>query len=180
MGGNRKIFEIAVITALLKHKLYKQHVADRAGCNGQEHVLFQTMYDDDKYKGNHLGKTVALAEKGHVFKAVDCEHAKGSGGENFPKRLHKFGCGLFPTENKKRQKTGSHCAEDNHEYGYDLLCQSHLASPALSIGLRRIVSIAKIKIMAGIKKSELPNSTRQRMVQKTPINELRCCFSFIH
>ena len=54
-----------------KYKLNKQHIAHRAACNGQKHLPFPQVQQNNNGNRNKLRQTVASAENADIFQAID-------------------------------------------------------------------------------------------------------------
>ena len=173
MSVSRKRHEGADIRfEVLKHELYKEHVADGAAGDGEEHLFFPQVEPHGGGDGNQLGQAVAPGKKAHVFQAVDHQHAEDGGGEGLAQILNEFGRGAFAGKNQKGQKSGGHSAQNAYSDSNDLLSECHVGHtrpPAFSIGFRKIVSRTRMQSMVGTMKESAPKHRRQMRAAHVPM-----------
>lgn len=157
---------------MLKHELYKEHVADGAAGDGEEHLFFPQVESHGGGDGNQLGQAVAPGKKAHVFQAVNHQHSEDGGREGLAQILNEFGCGASAGKDQKGQKSGGHSAQDADSDSDDLLSECHIGHtrpPAFSIGFWKIASRARMQSMVGTMKESAPKHRRQMRAAPVPI-----------
>ena len=105
----------------LENKLYKQHIADCAACDGKKHLPFPTVEQDDEGECKQFGDGVAACKDTYVFQAVNDQHAKDRCREHFSEVPYVCRCGLSGREKKEGQESCEDGAEDYHADGDKLL-----------------------------------------------------------
>ena len=155
-----------------EHELHKEHIADGAARDGEEHLLFPQMESHGGGDGDKLRQTVASGKKAHVFQAVYHQHAKDGGGQCLAQILDEFGCGAFAGKNQKGQKSGGHGAQNTDSNSDNLLSQRHVCHtkpPAFSIGFWKIASRARMQSIVGTIKESAPKHRRQMSAAPVPM-----------
>ena len=108
----------------------------------------------------------------HIFQAVNDEKAEYRRRKDFSKIPDIFGRRLVSKEEKKREESGEHCSQDDHQDGGNLLENSHAGSPPFSRGFLRRVSTPSTASMDGIMKRSAPKAIRHSRERPSPSSAL--------
>ena len=90
----------------------KQHVADGAASNGDQHLALPDMQPTCDQNGDQFWNAVTAMENADIFQTVNHQHAKDRRWQIFSEILYKFRCLMMFIENHKWKKTCRHSAKD--------------------------------------------------------------------
>lgn len=160
-----------------KDQLNQAHINESSSGNRKKHLPFPQVQRNHTNGGDEFRQTMVAGKQADIFETIDHQHAENCGGQYLAQVPDKGRCWPVIGENKKRQKTGQHGAQDNHADRDQLLRNAHQFSyPTFSKGRRKRSRRPRIPDKAGIKKSSRPNTTRHKTDIPMPIRAVSCRF----